>query len=124
MKLSEIVKDYRRKNSLSMEVFAQRCHVTKAYISMIERDNNNKTGEPIQPKAVTLGKLANGMGMSINTLLRMMDDGVVVKFEPPKYSKDEINLILNYRQLNPLGKKRVKQNIEDLLKISDYAVTE
>lgn len=124
MALSKIVNDYRREHHLSMEDLAQRCHVTKAYISMIEKGKNNKTGEPIQPKAVTLAKLANGMGMSINTLLRMMDNDVVVKFEPTKYSKDEINLILNYRQLNSLGKKRAKQNIEDLLKISDYIVNE
>ena len=80
MKLSTIVKDFRNRNHLSMDEMALRCGTSKPYISMLENEKNTKTGKPIQPKAVTLIKLAKGMNMTIDELVKLMDEDVVVSF--------------------------------------------
>lgn len=80
MKLSDIVRDYRKAHHLSMDELAARCGTSKPYISMLENEKNTKTGKPIQPKGVTLMKLANGMNMTIDELIRLMDEDTVVSF--------------------------------------------
>ena len=44
MHLGEIIKEYRDKNKLSMDKFAKMANVSKAYISVLERNQRPKTG--------------------------------------------------------------------------------
>lgn len=82
MKLSQIVKEFRRKNGWSMDYLAEKAGVSKAYISMIENDMNPRTGKPIKPLFPTLQKLAKAMHMTTDELVGMLDDDTVVSFEP------------------------------------------
>ena len=124
MKLSEIISSYRKEHGLSMDAMAQLCQVTKPYISMLENEKNTKTGEPIQPKAVTLVKIAKGMGISIDALVRMMDDDIVVKFESPKYTDEEQQLIAEFRKLNAVGRASAIGVVHAYTLMSEYAKKE
>lgn len=75
MKLSRILSNYRKQNKLSMREFAKRCNISNAYISLIENE------ETKSPTFEMLNKLANGMQIDINELIRQMDDdaSVIVK---------------------------------------------
>lgn len=80
MRLSEIIKTFREANNLSMDDMAQRCNTSKPYISMLENEKNSKTGKPINPKADTLKKIAKGMNIELDQLIKMMDGDIEVDF--------------------------------------------
>lgn len=88
MKLSEIIRKYRKRSGYSMEAFAKRCGVSKAYIGFIENNINPTTGKPIVPNIQTLSKLASGMGMTLDELVHLMDadDEISLKDDSIKVS--------------------------------------
>ncbi len=74
MKLGEKIKDYRKKNGLTLRDFAQRCGTSHSYISMLEDGKNSKTGEPITPSISNLKKIAIALGMSLYELVSACED--------------------------------------------------
>lgn len=77
MKLSDYIKEYRKGHKISMQVFADKCGLSKGYISMLENDfvpaNTNKK---ITPSVDSLKKLSKGMEMSFDELISMVDGEV------------------------------------------------
>lgn len=84
MKLSEIISNYRKENGLSMDEFAQKCNLSKGYISMIERDTNPRNDEPISPTFITMQKIAKGMSMETDELIAMLDHGTAMNLHRQK----------------------------------------
>ena len=74
MTLSEYIKSYRESHDLSQRQFASICGVSNGYISMLEKGENPKTGEPITPTPQTVHVIARGMGMTMQDLLSVVDD--------------------------------------------------
>lgn len=56
MKIGAIVKEYRKKEGLTMEEFATKIGRSKGYISMLEKGENPNTHKPIAPTFETLKK--------------------------------------------------------------------
>ena len=106
MRLSEIVKNYRNTNSLSQEEFGKRCGLTKAYISMIENEKNSKNKKKITPRIDSLAKIAKGMCMELDELVRSIDKDMVVSLMPttPVLTEEELRLLAEFRKLNKCGK--------------------
>lgn len=78
MKLGDIILNYRHEHSLSQRQFASKCNgLTNGYISMIENGLNPNSNKPIVPSLPKLKLLANGMEMSLDDLLAMMDNETV-----------------------------------------------
>lgn len=77
MKLSELVSSYRSTHGLSQRQFADLSGLSNAYICMIERDNNPKTGQPIVPTMQAYAKIARGLGITIQDLFEKIDDSPV-----------------------------------------------
>lgn len=74
MTLGTIIREYRENNSLSMKDFADKCNLSKGYISMLENGVNPRNKKPIAPTIPSLKKVALGLGIDIDTLMRMLDD--------------------------------------------------
>lgn len=74
MTIGDLIKNYRKKNNLSMRLFAEKCGVSHSYIAMLENEKNSKTGEPIVPSIYMLNKLAKGMLIPLNELISVCDD--------------------------------------------------
>lgn len=74
MTLSEMIISYRNENSISQRKFAEICGLSNGYISMLEKNINPKTKEPIKPTLQILNKIAKGMNISINKLISSIDD--------------------------------------------------
>lgn len=74
MTLGEFIKAYREKNNLSQRQFADRSGVSNGYISMLEKNENPKTGQPLTPSMPVLKKIASALGMSVNELCSFVDD--------------------------------------------------
>ena len=74
MKLSELIIDYRNQHHLSQRRFAEICGLSNGYISIIEKESNPNTGEPLKPQLSSLRKIAFGMNMTLQELLAQADD--------------------------------------------------
>ena len=74
MTLSDLVQEYRREHGLSQRQFASICGLSNGYISMLERNVNPKTGQPVTPSLPALKKIADGMGISLTDLFTRTDD--------------------------------------------------
>ena len=74
MTLGEFIKAYREKNELSQRQFADKSGVSNGYISMLEKNENPKTGQPLSPSMPVLKKIASAMGMTVNDLCSFVDD--------------------------------------------------
>lgn len=74
MNLGDLIRTFRDKHDLSQRQFAERCGLSNGYISILEKGINPNTGKPVTPTIPQLGKLANGMKMSIMEMLEQVDD--------------------------------------------------
>lgn len=78
MTLGEIIKEYRTAHNLSMDAFSEKSGISKAYISLLEKNKHPKTGKPIAPSIQSIKQAADGMGMDFNTLFGKIDGNVDV----------------------------------------------
>ena len=74
--LGNIIKEYRELHSMSMDEFSKRSGISKAYISLLERNKHPKTGKPITPSVDTIKLASDGMNMDFNDLFNMIDGDV------------------------------------------------
>ena len=74
MNLSEIIKKYRQDYNLTMQELADRCELSKGYISMLE-NKFKPTGrkKDIVPSIQAIKKLSNGTGIDFDYLLSSID---------------------------------------------------
>lgn len=78
MTLGEIIKEYRSLHNLSMDAFSEKSGISKAYISLLERNKHPKTGKPIAPSIQSIKQAAEGMDIDFNTLFSRIDGNVDV----------------------------------------------
>lgn len=76
--LGEIIKKYRSIHNLSMDAFSEKSGISKAYISLLEKNRHPKTGKPIAPSIQSIKQAADGMDMDFNTLFSMIDGDVKI----------------------------------------------
>ena len=74
MTLSDLVQEYRREHGLSQRQFASICGLSNGYISMLERNVNPKTGQPVTPSLPALKKIADEMSITLTDLFTRTDD--------------------------------------------------
>lgn len=72
--LGEFIKKYRDDNKLSMDQFAKMSGVSKAYISVLEKNKRPKTGKPVTPSISIIKNIAETMNISFNELINMLED--------------------------------------------------
>lgn len=87
MTLSEYVIAYRETHGLSQRQMAIKCGLSNGYISMLEKNENPKTGRPLVPSIPALEKLAKGLGMTLNELFSAIDD-MPVDMSPFVYNEN------------------------------------
>lgn len=123
MKLGEIIKKYCKDNDITYQQFADRCNVSKGYVSMLINRKNNKTGKPIKPTIESYISIAKAMNMTVDELFQIMDDAPVYfdaskpKVPVPPYhgladrlavsALEESNLPSNVRPISALHHQRV-----------------
>lgn len=110
MTIGEYVKQYRKSQGLSMQAFGEKCNLSRAYISILEKGINPTTGKAFAPTIETLNKIAEVTGVTIDTLLPMLDSNQLVTVNAPSslsLTQQEETHIKKYRQLDADGKERV-----------------
>ena len=134
MKLSEIIKNYRKEYNIPLDMLAEKSGLSKGYLSMLENDRNPRTGKPITPSLDALRKLAKGMRTDLDNLISIMDDQNVdiripkrksdlemkVSDDMMPLSKEESMIIYGFRKLNDDGKKKIYDYFADILDNRKY----
>lgn len=82
--IGDVIKKYRKDNGISMEEFGKRCGLSKAYISLIERNKNTRSDKPIVPSIDTVLSIADAMNMDLDELLNETDPNQKVRINEPK----------------------------------------
>lgn len=76
MTLGSIIKEYRQTHNLSMDAFSDKSGISKAYISLLEKNKHPKTGKTIAPSIQCIKQAADGMNIDFNILFSMIDGNV------------------------------------------------
>jgi len=71
--LGILIKRYRETHGLSMDDFAKRSGLSKAYISMLEKNKNSRSKKPIVPSLETIKSVSDVIGIDFNIVIEMID---------------------------------------------------
>lgn len=113
MHLGEIIKEFRAANKLSMAKFAEMANVSKAYISVLERNKRPDTEKPVIPSIPVIKNVAEAMGMSFDDLFNMLEDNQVVSVVDDSVVNKISNIV--YKLSNDRQRK-VFNYADDLMK--------
>ena len=73
MILGELIKTYRTEHHMSMDDFAKKCGLSKAYISILERNINPVNGKSPIPSLETIKSVSGAMGVDFNDVIALLD---------------------------------------------------
>lgn len=82
MTLGDYIREYRKAHSCSMEDFARKAGLSKAYVSILERNHNPSTGKAAIPSLDTIKRVAAATGMDCNALLATLDGSLSASLKP------------------------------------------
>jgi transcriptional regulator with XRE-family HTH domain len=113
MDIGENIKRLRNANSLTQQELADRCELTKGYISQIERDLTS-------PSIATLTDILECLGTDLGTFFNGAVDGKIVFKEDDVFVKEtDDNYIINW--IIPNAQKNKMEPI--LVELDSYAKT-
>ena len=110
MTIGNLIKQYRSDNNLSMDEFSKRCSLSKGYISMLENNTGPRNNKPIAPTLPSLRKIASGMQIDIDTLLKLIDGEQQISLVQ-NYSDDTDEIVSYFHQLNTTGKEAATEQV-------------
>ena len=109
MTLGAYIKSYRESCDCSMDEFAKRSGMSKAYVSILERNYNPSTKKPPVPSLETIMSVSSVIGIDFDTLITSLDGEQKILLTPPKQteslSKEKQELI---EQIKALPEEKVQ----------------
>lgn len=118
MHLGEIIRKYRTVNNISMDAFAEKSGISKAYISLLEKNKHPKTGKPIEPSIACIRQAAKGLNMDFDVLFNQLDCNITIDDNDLLDNQDTILKVLDLdtmRQMNDDSLKRLNAYAQKLL---------
>ena len=103
MKLSNVLKEHRKRLQISQRELARRCGLSNSYISFIENEYNPRTGKPIVPTLEQYQKIASAMDMSVHQLFEQLDEDspVHLNYHAPDHAAEldpQIRIVSGYME--------------------------
>lgn len=92
MTLGDIIKEYRERNKMTMQEFADKAGLSKGAISMLEKNKRPGSNKPVTPTFETYAKVANAIGKNMNELLEVLDS-VKIDVSKPKVEAVQIPVL-------------------------------
>ena len=81
MILGDFISKYRKESGLTMQDFADKSGLSKAYISILERNHNPRSGKPPIPSLETIRAVAHVIGLDFNTIILALDGDQLVSLD-------------------------------------------
>ena len=81
MRIGIVINNFRIENGLSMDKFAKKAGISKAYVGFLESGKHPKTGKPLYPSIDMIKKCASAMGMTFDELFHMLDEDISITSE-------------------------------------------
>ena len=100
MTLREYIIAFRNEHDLTQREFANLCGLSNGYIAMIEAGKNPSTGKPIIPSITSVKKMASGMGMTVHSLMELLDNEEIASLDINDLTEDERELLGAYRSMD------------------------
>ena len=133
MTLGQIIREYREANDMSQRQFAEKCGLSNAYISILEKNESPKTKEAPVPTIGVFKAIADAIGVSVHDLMKMADEtkvsmGQKMQIDPLRMQiRSDVVAILNEpsgpeRQLMDLFHTMTKSDQDKLLDYARYIV--
>ncbi len=106
MTLGDIIKEYRMTHNVSQDVIAERSELSKAYISVLERNINPRTHMPPVPSLRTINAVARAINCDFGDIYQRLDDNLKasvdgqlpaprIALSPPKVTEDVVSFRVN-----------------------------
>lgn len=120
MTLGDVISQYRSSHGMSMERFAEISGISKAYISILERNRTPRGDEP-SPSFEMYKSVAKAIGQDVNDLIRQVEgkislEGTVPSIPPntpqEELTPDESDVLHKYRALDYAGKLRIRSALD------------
>lgn len=114
MHLGQIIKDFRTKNKMNMADFAEKANISKAYVSVLERNKDPRNGKPIIPSLPTIQNVASAIGMSFEEVFNQLGDEQLVSLVDTSDTIDQPILTV-YNELHEPRQEKVLHFAEEQL---------
>lgn len=88
MTLGNVISEYRAEHSMSMDKFAKLSGISKAYISILERNQTPRGDEP-SPSYEMYKAVAKTIGMNVDELIRKVEGNISFSEEELTEEEDE-----------------------------------
>ena len=82
MTIGDITREYRKTHKMNMQDFAKLCGLSKAYISILERNYNPKSGKAPVPSLETIRAISAVIGKDFNDVIAALDGEQIVSINP------------------------------------------
>lgn len=125
MILGDLIKKYRREHACSMDQFSKLTGLSKAYISILERNVNPVNGKPVIPSLETIKAVSQAIGMDFNDVIALLDGNQPVSLGSDSLpvvtlTPSQASLLSIFDELNEEGQEKVIGYAEDLNRTGYY----
>ncbi|MHB9630836.1 helix-turn-helix domain-containing protein, partial [Staphylococcus aureus] len=86
--MGKYIKEYRDTNNLSMAEFAKESGISKAYVSVLEKNRDPRNGKEIIPSIPIIKKVSDTIGISFDDLLNSLDENQIIALNETKTEKN------------------------------------
>jgi len=101
--LGEIIKAYRSEHDMSMDDFAKASGISKAYISVLEKNKRPGSDKPVQPSVKCVLQAAKAMGVDgVSLMFAISKDELGADIDSCKYVAEEDREIVRWAMKNNL----------------------
>lgn len=107
MTLGDAIREYRLEHRMSQRQFAEKCGLSNGYIAMVERGVNPATEKPIVPSIEKCKAIANAMGLTLDAMLRTIDNTDVLVNDFGSGYTDIEKLPRNVTHITQLRRQRI-----------------
>lgn len=95
MYLGEIIKQFRQQHNMSMGDFAKISGISKAYVSVLERNKDPRNGKIITPSIHIIKKVSEATDIPFDDIFNQLDDDIIVSLDEIEIKKENTSQILS-----------------------------
>lgn len=114
MKLHDAITKFRMEQGLSQREFAKRCNLSHNTIHLLEKGVNPRSGKPLVPDTITLKKIADGMGITMDELFMTLDQSEYVSLGTAMTDDDRLEALHQNPRLGLLFDRQRKMSEKDI----------